>query len=44
MDPRATASKGRWIGAEIALFAGHGFGGAEAVARFHDFRLELAED
>ncbi|MGO1413041.1 MAG: family 43 glycosylhydrolase [Microbacterium gubbeenense] len=44
VDPHATASKGRWIGAEIALFAGHGFGGAEAVARFHDFRLDLAED
>jgi len=44
VDPLATASKGRWIGAEIALFAGNGFGALEAVARFQDFRLDLEED
>lgn len=44
VDPRASAVQGRWIGAEIILFAGHGFGSADAVAGFQDFRLELEED
>lgn len=44
VDPCAAASKGRWIGAEIALFAGNGFGSPGAVARFQDFRLDLEED
>ena len=44
IDPDFRASEGQWIGAELALFAGHPYGQTPAVAAFSSFRVDLDED
>src|SRR5690606_6750418 len=44
IDPGFVASEGQWIGAELALFAGHGYGDEPVTGTFSSFRVDLAED
>jgi hypothetical protein len=44
IDPDFVAAEGQWIGAELAIFAGHAYGAEPAIATFSSFRVDLAED
>ncbi|WP_156762169.1 glycoside hydrolase family 43 protein [Microbacterium karelineae] len=44
VDPGVMAAEGQWIGAEVALFAGSGYGAPDAVGTFTHFRIDLDED
>lgn len=44
IDPGFHASEGQWIGAELALFAGHPVGRPPAVGAFSSFRVDLDQD
>ncbi|WP_109210128.1 MULTISPECIES: glycoside hydrolase 43 family protein [Microbacterium] len=43
VDPQFRAVEGHWVGAGISLFAAHGHGQDETVARFADFDITIGE-